>query len=220
MDIQAAPFTMITLAVTVLVTVAAFSREALLSRLLFSVDGVMNHGEVWRLFTTSLVHANWPHLLFNAFSLLSFGVFLETIIGTWQFAMLYIVGVVVASSTSLVLNRRRWDYRAVGASGGVCAVIGAATALFPEMGMYVFFIPIAIPAWIFGSLFIAYSIVGSRDQWGNVGHSAHLGGEVFGIVFAALFFSDTVLHHWWYVVIMLGSGVAAWVFARSKGLVS
>ena len=107
-------------------------------------------------------------------------------------------------------------YRAVGASGGVCAVIGAATALFPDLGMYLFFIPIAIPAWLFGAAFIVYSIVGSEQQWGNIGHSAHLGGEVFGIGFAIAFFPSVVLEQWWYVAVMLGAGAVAWLYVSKQ----
>lgn len=216
MDIVAAPFTIVILAVTVLVTVAAFSRRALFEQLMFHVDAVVHHGEWWRLFTTSVVHASWPHLLFNAFSLLSFGVFLEGAMGTWRFALLYILGVIVATFTSLMKHRHNLGYRAVGASGGVCAVIGAATALFPDLGMYLFFIPIAIPAWIFGSAFIVYSIIGSREQWGNVGHTAHLGGELYGIGFAIAFFPGVVLQHWWYVAIMIAAGGVAWLYVKQR----
>ena len=216
MDLLAAPFTVVILAATVLVTMAAFSRRALYEQLMFHSYAVVHRSEWWRLFTTSLVHASWPHLLFNAFSLLSFGVFLEGAIGSWRFALLYVLGVVVATFTSLIIHRNDMGYRAVGASGGVCAVIGAATALFPDLGMYLFFIPIAIPAWLFGAAFIVYSIVGSEQQWGNIGHSAHLGGEVFGIGFAIAFFPSVVLEQWWYVAVMLGAGAVAWLYVSKQ----
>lgn len=212
MDVLTAPFTIVILAATVLVTMAAFSRKELYELLMFHADAVVHHGEWWRLFTTSLVHASWPHLFFNAFSLLSFGIFLEGAMGTWRFALLYVLGVIAATFSSLMIHRNNMEYRAVGASGGVCAVIGAATALFPDLGMSLFFIPIAIPAWVFGSAFIAYSIIASRQQWGNIGHSAHLGGEFFGIGFALAFFPSVVLQQWWYVAIMVATGVVAWLY--------
>lgn len=217
MDLLAAPGTVFILAVTVATTVAAFSRPALFNRLMLYSTAIIHGNEFWRLFTTSLVHADWIHLAFNAFTLLSFGSFLEGAIGTWRFVLLYVLGVVVGSTASLVQFRDNPTYRAVGASGGVCAVIGCATALFPTMGMYVFIIPIAIPAWIMGAGFIAYSIVGLRRQTDNIGHTSHLGGEVFGLGFALAFYPGAVLAQWWYVVIMLLAGFIAWMFVKRGG---
>ncbi len=216
MDLALAPFTLLTLAVTVIVTVAAFQREELYESLMFSVDAVLRKGEWWRLFTSALIHADWPHLIFNVISLLSFGFMVEHAIHTWRFALLYILGVMVASFTSLILYRDAADYRAVGASGGVCAVIGCSTVLFPDLGMYVFFVPIAIPAWIVGAAFIVYSVVGAREQWDNVGHAAHLGGTLFGIGFATAFYPEHVLSQWWYAAAILAAGAAAWAYVRGR----
>jgi membrane associated rhomboid family serine protease len=49
------------------------------------------------------------------------------------------------------------------------------------------FIPIGIPALIFGILFLAYSIYESRRNRGVINHDAHIAGAVSGIVFTIAF---------------------------------
>ncbi len=214
MDIGTLTFLLI--AATSIVSVVSFSNARLYSTLLFSVDAVLRSGQSWRLFTSGFVHADWAHLLFNMIALWSFGSLMEHVMGLWRFALLYCLGIVVASFTSLVVHRNQPDYRAVGASGGVCAVIGGATALFPDLGIYVFFIPIAVPAWIVGSAFVVYTIVGAGRQADNIGHIAHLGGTLYGIGFVIAFYPMVMADQWQYVAAILVAGIGAWLFMRSR----
>lgn len=214
MDLSLAPITLTIVIATSAVTIAAFRNSQLYEKLMLSVDDVLTHNEWWRSFTSSLVHADWMHLFANMFSLFAFGSWFEHILSPWRFATLYISGVLIASLTSIVAHRHSVDYRAVGASGGVCAVIGGATVLFPDIGMMVFPFPVAIPAWIIGALFIIYTIVGAREQWDNTGHMAHLGGTLAGMGIVAIFFPGHVLENILYVVVILAAGAAAWVWVR------
>ena len=166
--------------------------------------------------TSGLVHADYPHLLANMFSLFFFGLWLEHVISTWRFGMLYGLGVLIASFTSLVLYRNAVDYRAVGASGGVCAVVGGATVIFPEQGIYVFPLPVAIPGWLFAASFVMYSIVGAREQWDNVGHAAHLGGTLFGIGLISSFYPSLAADHWYYLLAVIAAGAAAYVWLQLR----
>ena len=201
---------------TLVVTIVAFRNDALFEKLLMSVDAVLHRGEWWRMLTSGLVHADYPHLLANMFSLFFFGLWLEHVISTWRFGMLYGIGVLIASFTSLVLYRNAADYRAVGASGGVCAVVGGATVIFPEQGIYVFPLPIAIPGWLFASSFVMYSIVGAREQWDNVGHAAHLGGTLFGIGLISSFYPSLAAEHWYYLLAVIAAGALAYIWLQLR----
>jgi len=216
MDLALAPLTITIVIATMAVTIVAFRNERLYERLLMSVDGVLGRGEWWRMLTAGLLHADWPHLLANMFSLFAFGGWLEHSIQSWRFGMLYGIGILVASFTSVVLHRHAADYRAVGASGGVCAVIGGSVVIYPDVGIMVFPLPIPIPGWIFGSLFVIYSVVGVREQWDNVGHAAHLGGTLFGIGLMVAFYPQLALMHWMYVLAIIASGAAAYGYVRLK----
>ena len=216
MDLALAPITITIVIATLAVTIVAFRNQSLFERLLLSVDAVLDRGEWWRMLTSALVHADWPHLLANMFSLFAFGAWLEHSIHSWRFGLLYVLGVLIASFTSVILYRKAVDYRAVGASGGVCAVIGGSTVVYPDIGIMVFPLPVAIPGWIFGSLFVIYSVVGAREQWDNVGHAAHLGGTLFGIGFMVAFFPQLAVMHWMYILAMIASGAGAYAFVRLK----
>lgn len=216
MELTAAPATLTIVAATAAITIAAFRNEQLYDRMMLSVDAVLTRSEWWRMLSSALVHADWLHLFANMISLFAFGMWFEHIIESWRFGLLYAIGVLVASLTSVVAYRSAVDYRAVGASGGVCAVIGGATVLFPDIKMMVFPFPIGIPAWIIGALFIVYSIVGARERWDNVGHAAHLGGTLAGMVLVAAFFPEYVFGNIIYVGAILASGAAAWWWIRRK----
>lgn len=216
MELATAPATLTIVVVTATVTILAFRNEILYERLMLSVDAILSRSEWWRMLTSSLVHADWLHLFANMISLFAFGMWFEHAIAPWRFGLLYGIGVLVASFTSVIAYRTAVDYRAVGASGGVCAVIGGATVMFPDIKMMVFPVPVGIPAWIIGALFIVYSIVGSRERWDNVGHAAHLGGTLAGMGLVAAFFPGYVFGNIIYVLAILASGAAAWIWIRRR----
>ena len=74
----------------------------------------------------------------------------------------------------------------MGASGAVTGILYAAILLRPDMSLYMFFIPIPIPGYIFGVGYLLYSIYGMKRRIGNIGHDAHIGGAVGGYVITLL----------------------------------
>ena len=50
------------------------------------------------------------------------------------------------------------------------------------MSLYMFFVPIPIPAYLFGMGYLLYSIYGMKNRVGNIGHDAHFGGAIGGFV--------------------------------------
>ena len=71
----------------------------------------------------------------------------------------------------------------LGASGAVSAVLFASILWIPNGGIGLFFIPISIPAWIFGILYLLFEYYMGKKGGGNVAHDAHFGGAIFGIVY-------------------------------------
>ncbi len=89
-------------------------------------------------------------------------------------------------------HKKDLHYSAVGASGAVSGVLFAAILLFPNMSLYIMFIPIPIPAYIVGIGYLAYTVFGMKKQLGNIGHSAHLGGAVSGIVICLILLPELI----------------------------
>lgn len=106
--------------------------------------------------------------------------------------VIYLGSLLGGNFLSLFMQRKNGDYSAIGASGAVSGIVFATIAIVPGMSLYLFFIPIPIPAYIYGLLYMIYSINGIRKQSDNIGHEAHLGGAAVGVLLG-LFFQPLAL---------------------------
>jgi membrane associated rhomboid family serine protease len=186
MDETLAPASIAIIAITVYFSVKGFSSSAFLNRYLFSTREILEDRQYYRILTSGALHADWVHLLFNMFSLYSFGSAIELLFGRVTFLATYLAGIIGGNILALILHRKE-TYRALGASGGVCGVIFACIFLLPGTSVQMFFIPIPIPASIYAILFMLISYFGVRSQFGNIGHDAHLGGAIIGLLTATAF---------------------------------
>ncbi len=176
---------------------------------IFSPIHILRDKQYHRLVSSGFLHANWIHLIFNMLSLYSFGANIERGAGLGAFLLIYLGSIVGGNLLSLYLHRHH-DYRALGASGGVCGVIFASIFLFPGGSMVIFPLPIPIPSWLFAILFILVSFFGMRNQWGRIGHDAHLGGAIIGLLITTILYPSIVVRSpVLYVVIM---GISAALF--------
>lgn len=149
----------------------------------FNIDKVLVNKEYYRIISSGFLHVSWTHLIWNMISLYAFSGSLEAYLGGGQFLLIYFSSVIGGGLLSLFIHRNHGDYSAAGASGGVCGIIFAAIALFPGIGVGFFFLP-AIPGWVYGLLYVLVSIWGIRSQRDNIGHDAHLGGALIGMMCA------------------------------------
>jgi membrane associated rhomboid family serine protease len=182
--------TLIIVAVTVLSSLYAFSNDAVKQKWMLNPYAVKRHNEYFRFITSGLIHQDYMHLLFNMVALYSFGEVVEQHFtrefpgaGKTLFAALYILGVVASDIPTYFKHQNQPYYNSLGASGGVSSIVFAAILLYPMMGMGLILIPIRLPAFIFGSLYMFYSYYQARRGGDYINHDAHLYGALFGIVF-------------------------------------
>jgi len=178
--------TLVLLITNSLVTYKGFKALAFFEEYAFKVEEIRFHKEYKRLVSSGFLHVNWLHFLFNMITLYLFSDSLEKTLGIPFFILIYFGSLVGGNLLALFVHRNHPSYRAVGASGAVSGLIFASIALFPEMELGFIFIPIHIPAWIFGIIYVAYSIYGIRSQHDNISHEAHLGGGLIGLIIAIL----------------------------------
>jgi membrane associated rhomboid family serine protease len=197
--IHVAPATLILLLLNALVSIYAFGeRGTLIQRWSFQPQRILEDGQWYRLLTAGFIHTGWWHLLFNIITLYFFGPEIERILGTLKFVLLYLGAEMAAHCLTLYLHRDTPGYAAVGASGAISGVIFGYCLFYPFNKLYVFFIPVGIPAVIFAVLFVVLSISAAQQEGsgilGRVAHEAHLGGAVGGLLLTMLLEPRVVAH--------------------------
>ena len=176
----------IIIGVNVFVSYRGFNSPVFFDKYKFNVDSILLEKDYKRLITSGFLHVSWSHLLFNMFSLFMFSGPIASSLGIFNLLLIYFTSLIGGGLFTLLIHKNHGDYTAVGASGAVCGLIFASIALFPGSGIGLFFIPISIPSWLFGILFIAYTMFGIKSGGGSIGHEAHFGGALIGMVIAIL----------------------------------
>src|SRR5262249_11658832 len=153
------------------------------------------------------LHADWRHLGLNMISLYFFGPALEVLFGADQFLAIYLGSIIGGNLLSLYVHRHH-EYRAYGASGGVCGVIFAHILLWPGGSIGFFMLPVAIPGWLYAILFMAGSFYAMKAGRDNIGHDSHLGGAIVGLLITAALQPWAVRQNWQIFLLILGAAVA------------
>ncbi len=133
-------------------------------------------GEFWRLLTPLLLHGSLLHIGFNMYALISFGTFLEPLIGHRRFFWLYLLSGLSGNALSFLLS----EGYSIGASTALFGLIAAEGIFFfrnrallkaqarQAIGNILFIVIV--------NLFLGLSP--RIDQWG------HLGGLMGGLIFS------------------------------------
>jgi membrane associated rhomboid family serine protease len=128
------------------------------------------------------LHGNFVHLAGNMWFLWIFGNNIEEAFGRLGYALLYLVGGVVATA-AFVLSEPASTAPLIGASGAIAAVLGAYLVLYPtRLVMSVVFVTLVpVPAAVFLGLWLLgqFAVTDPGVAW-----QAHVGGFVVGAAVA------------------------------------
>jgi membrane associated rhomboid family serine protease len=190
--------TLIIIIITVLVSIAAFMSDKVHDDFIFYPPAITYDKQWYRFLTCGLIHADFGHLIFNMFALYVFGIesnprfenveesfnhiFQEK--GKLLYLLMYVTSLFACLLPTYLKHKEDKSYSSLGASGAVSAVIFAYIMLNPMAPLGLFFVPgFHLPAFVFGFLYIIISSYFDKRGGGNINHSAHIFGGLYGIAF-------------------------------------
>jgi membrane associated rhomboid family serine protease len=177
-----APVASIIFVITLATSLWAFNDENIYARFILNPYGVSRGQRVYTIITSGMIHKDWNHLFFNMLSYYFFAFQLEAMFGHWQFGLLYVLSLILSDLPSIQKHKQDIWYNSLGASGAISAVIFSYIMYDPLASLGILFIPIPIPAWIFGLLYLVYCHFASKHARDNVNHDAHLFGALSGVI--------------------------------------
>ena len=184
--------TLILIIVTCIVSFLAFNNEKIFDDLIFYPPAISSQRQYYRFFTCGFIHANISHLAFNMYSLYIFGEYVEAQFadvfpgyGRLLYLLMYLSSLYFCLVPTYTKNKDNYNYRSLGASGAVSAVVFSFIFLEPLRRLGILFLPssMMIPGFIFGLLYLIISSYMDKKGGGNVNHSAHIWGALYGISF-------------------------------------
>ena len=185
--------TVIIVIITAIVSISAFSNEKIMGDLIFYPPAISSRNQYYRFITSGFIHADFMHLLFNMFSFYLFGQIVEEKFvnifgdgGKLLYLLLYVLALVVSILPTYSKHRNDPQYRSLGASGAVSAVVFAGLMIYPQMKIGLFILPPVIPGFIFGPLYLIISAYLDKKGGDNINHSAHIWGALFGVAFLTI----------------------------------
>ena len=173
--------------------------------------------KIWQPITYMFMHGSMAHIFFNMFALYSFGSILEVHWGAKRFINFYLItglgalalqwgvqafevyqitGSAVNNLDILTINsvadantfRSFYPGPMVGASGAIFGLLVAFGMLYPNVELFIMFIPVPvkakyiIPVYIVIELFLGLG----RFEGDSIAHFAHLGGALIGFILVKL----------------------------------
>lgn len=186
MNLQLSPALIIFVVTIATSLVGLFGNTKLIDHCMFRPYWFLRRREYHTIVTSSFVHLDLWHLIFNMVTFWAFGFLLERAIGSTHFLILYVAGMLISHAGSYFKHRNNPEYATLGASGAISAILFAAIVFFPDQKLIIFPIPLPIPAPLFAIGYLAYTWYAARNARGRINHDAHLGGAITGLVYVAL----------------------------------
>lgn len=192
------PVASMILVFTLVTSVYAFSNPELFGKFMLHPYSVARRKNVHTVLTSGIIHRDWMHLAFNMLTFFFFAFPLERVLAqlsSWghaQFFLIYLLALILSDVPTIFRHKNNYGYHSLGASGAISAVLFSYILFNPTMSLYLFFIPIPIPAIIFGPLYLVYCAWASNAARDTINHDAHLYGALTGLALTILLYPGII----------------------------
>lgn len=185
--------------INVLVSLKGFSDSSFFRKYEFHL-GSIKAGEQIRMLTSGFLHVDITHLAFNMLTLYLFAPFTISQLGSISFLIIYFGSLITGNLLTFYIHKEEYYYRAVGASGAVTGVVYSTIILdkYQALLFYGF-----IPSYLFGIIYLFYSLYGMKSRTDNIGHTAHFGGAIGGFIITLMKSPDLIYDNTRTVIILL-----------------
>lgn len=188
------PVASLILLFTVVTSIYAFNDHTLYGKFMLHPYSVYRKNKLYTLITSGMIHSDWMHLIFNMMTFFFFAFSLEAQIGSVRFGLIYFASLILSDIPTIFKHKDDFWYNSLGASGAISGVLFSFILFYPLTPLYLFFIPIGIPAVLFGGLYLLYCVYASRQSRDNINHDAHFFGALTGIIITIIIIPGIVPH--------------------------
>ncbi len=202
---------------TCIISWQGFNDNHMRSKFSMHPASVKEFGQWYRLLTSGFLHKDFLHLGINMYVLWMFGENLERIFmqkyffgeiwGRLIYVLIYLGAIVVSSLPAYFKHQDNQYYSALGASGGVSAILFALILIAPWSEIRLLIIPFfPIPFIVFGIFYLIYETYMGKKGGDLIGHDAHVAGAIFGMValLVVSFIFNPELLQFYYDAVMSG----------------
>jgi membrane associated rhomboid family serine protease len=187
----------------IIISNKGFSDHRFYDRYSFNVDRILIGKDYKRLITSGFLHVSWTHLFFNMISLYAFTAGFSHLTNGIEYLIIYTGSLLGGNLFSLFIHKNHGDYSSVGASGAISGIIFSSIVIFPGIQIGFFGLPLYLPGWLYGLAYILFSIYAIRSKSDNIGHEAHLGGGLAGVVIAIILHPSSIINNYFTILVIV-----------------
>ena len=192
-----------------------FKDQNFFNKYKFEINPILR-GEKIRMFSSGFLHVDYNHLFLNLFTLWIFSGQVIGRIGSVNYLIIYVISLYIGNYVALKFHNKETYYSAVGASGAVTGIVYSSIILYPEMKLIMLFLPIPLPAYVFGIVYLLYSIYGMKKNTGTIGHTAQFGGAIAGLFSTILIKPEIIDENLWIILLMISPIILYVVNSKKK----
>lgn len=198
------PITLLIIVSNIYISFKGFKNYSFFEKYKFNIYDLKKK-EYYRLISSGFLHVDSTHLIFNMITLYFFSQVVLYKVGVLSFIIIYTGSLIIGNLASYYYHFKENKYSAVGASGAVSGILFSSILIYPEMELFIFFIPIPIPGYVFVIGYMTYTLYGMKSQSDSIGHVTHFGGAISGILLSLLIMPQLLIESSWVIIILLST---------------